>query len=695
MSNFFQPLPIEDYVELNRTNGENQSKLTDECPTNSLVQGLDIRCGPILKLSGTLENNSTNYRGLMMIVMYNQPAPAVTYEIGPSLEPAQNIPLISGEFQGTVYYEQDGYVFIRYAIDLSLAQFEQKVKYYVNGQNHSSYQFFIPAIEQSMNVVSFSCNGFSLGTDTLDYPSSLWLDVLRKHAQPQQHYHVMLGGGDQIYSDSVKLACDELKDWTEEKSSHKKRHWKAGGNLSQELNHYYLNHYLKWFGKGFWTGTQGKTSQPLFPFTMSTIPSVNIYDDHDIIDGFGSYGDSTMSNEVFTTIGNIAYNFYMLFQHQINPQEKLHESDPSWILGSKPGPYIKQKNHSNYVRLGKEISLVGIDCRTERTLHEIIKPTTYKSIFDRLNREIQNNTDIKHLLVMLGVPILYPRLVWLEWLLTSTAFKPIRALAERGVIAKGLVNEFDGDIEVLDDLNDHWCSKHHKRERNKLIKDLIDFGATNGVRVTILSGDVHLGCISRVKSKFHKHVSAHLISNRDGTVDEKNLRVTDTPEYDPRLMFNVISSAIINAPPPDPMAELLNKRSKIHHFNKHTDEDVVPIFTQEPKGGSRSNKQFLNKRNWSDLILAKQSVYRDQVNDAQGQSPMKFPGAVGDDSLKNHKVDDVHCKYPLRSDSLVTTLHVEQDGKDYEAATTGYEVLIPRLLGNWKLDHARIKHLEE
>ena len=56
--------------------------------------------------------------------------------------------------------------------------------------------------------------------------------------------------------------------------------------------------------------------------------------------------------------------------------------------------------------------------------------------------------------------------------LTSTALIPIRKLAQKGVIAKGLVNEFDGDVEVLDDLNDHWCSKHHKAERNRLIKRL-------------------------------------------------------------------------------------------------------------------------------------------------------------------------------------------------------------------------------
>ena len=57
------------------------------------------------------------------------------------------------------------------------------------------------------------------------------------------------------------------------------------------------------------------------------------------------------------------------------------------------------------MRLGKEISLLGLDCRTERKLKQIVDPSTYKNIFDRLNNEIAQTPDTKHLLVMLGVPI--------------------------------------------------------------------------------------------------------------------------------------------------------------------------------------------------------------------------------------------------------------------------------------------------
>ena len=48
-----------------------------------------------------------------------------------------------------------------------------------------------------------------------------------------------------------------------------------------------------------------------------------------------------------------------------------------------------------------------------------------------------------------------------------------------------------------------------KQKEIVLSKRLQEFGAANGIRITILSGDVHLGCIGRLKSKFHSHPHAH------------------------------------------------------------------------------------------------------------------------------------------------------------------------------------------
>jgi hypothetical protein len=49
-----------------------------------------------------------------------------------------------------------------------------------------------------------------------------------------------------------------------------------------------------------------------------------------------------------------------------------------------------------------------------------------------------------------------------------------------------LLNRFDGGVEVLDDLDDHWTAKNHKQERSVVIEDLQDLAADKSIRVTIL-----------------------------------------------------------------------------------------------------------------------------------------------------------------------------------------------------------------
>lgn len=63
-------------------------------------------------------------------------------------------------------------------------------------------------------------------------------------------------------------------------------------------------------------------------------------------------------------------------------------------------------------------------------------------------------------------------------------------------------------------------------------------------------------------------------------------------------MPNIISSAIVNTPPPNTLADILNRRNKVHHLDDVTDEDMIPIFTHDVNGKARNNKRLLNRRNW-------------------------------------------------------------------------------------------------
>ena len=72
-----------------------------------------------------------------------------------------------------------------------------------------------------------------------------------------------------------------------------------------------------------------------------------------------------MSTAVFRGLGNIAFKYYMLFQHQ-SIADETSADEPSWLLGAFPGPYISERSRSIFVSLGRHVALLALDCRTER-----------------------------------------------------------------------------------------------------------------------------------------------------------------------------------------------------------------------------------------------------------------------------------------------------------------------------------------
>jgi len=130
-------------------------------------------------------------------------------------------------------------------------------------------------------------------------------------------------------------------------------------------------------------------------------------------------------------------------------------------------------------------------------------------------------------------------------------------------------NKFDGSVDLLDDLDDHWTARTHKAERKYLINSLQNISATHNLRITILSGDVHLAAVGRFYSDVKRGVD---------------------PLADQRYMANIISSAIVNKPPPAPVANLLAHRNKIHHMGHKTDETLLSFFDKQPGGKKKAGK---------------------------------------------------------------------------------------------------------
>lgn len=119
---------------------------------------------------------------------------------------------------------------------------------------------------------------------------------------------------------------------------------------------------------------------------------------------------------------------------------------------------------------------------------------------------------------------------------------PAKFLNRRFGFGGSFFNKFDGSVDLLDDLDDHWTARTHKKERKYLIEKLQDVGAAHNARITILSGDVHLAAVGRFYSDVHLKIPARA---------------------DHRYMTNIVSSAIVNKPPPAAVANLLAARNKV------------------------------------------------------------------------------------------------------------------------------------
>jgi hypothetical protein len=412
----------------------------------------------------------------------------------------------------------------------------------------------------------------------------------------------MIGGGDQIYNDSIRVK-GPLKEWTAIGNPKKRRDYLFDEDLRNRCDKYYFENYVRWY-----------STEP-FAAANSQIPQINIWDDHDIIDGFGSYTDHFMRCAVFRGLGGVSFKYYCLFQHHTAPPVstfttdapktmsadsngtagadprqlkntyvyKRPADDPSWIVGKRPGPYVEERSRNLYMRLGRRIAFCGIDARTERTRKQVNYPDTYDLIFQRLESEFRAaRGEIKHLILLLGVPIAYPRLAWLENILSSPLIGPIRLLNKRFGLAGGFFNQFDGSVDLLDDLDDHYTARHHKTERRELILRLQKLSAAHSIRVTILGGDVHLAALGRFYSAPADNMDAL---------------------EDPRYMANIVSSAITNKPPPKAVANLLARRNKIHHLRDgNTDETLLKMFDKQPGGIMKSadwNQCTMPSRNYA------------------------------------------------------------------------------------------------
>lgn len=216
-----------------------------------------------------------------------------------------------------------------------------------------------------------------------------------------------------------------------------------------------------------------------------------------------------------------------------------------------------------------------------------------------------------------------------------------------------------------------------------LVHRLQELASEFSVRVSILGGDVHLAAVGRFYSN-------------------PKLNIPVANDY--RYMVNIVSSAIVNKPPPQAVANLLARRNKIHHLDHDTDETLMNMFDKDPGDSNKtaaSNKVTMPSRNWA--MITENHNGAAQTVDAHGAAENPANGTLDAENPSSEplpKVKDGHSalhrgeadagtqhkaadydKHGKGSDSsLDVCIRVEMDQHDAEGRTQPYGLTIPPLV---------------
>jgi alkaline phosphatase D len=290
----------------------------------------------------------------------------------------------------------------------------------------------------------------------------MW-DLLHKTLKKQEDLAFVIGTGDQVYTDGLK----SLNIWEYLNTYMDK---KPDGTLvpsEAEMLSWYRDIY-----RGYWGFNQVRQ-------VYSNFPNYMMWDDHELGDGWGSrYLKRDNKNELkkilpklkdkpnltkqdglalvgrMESAGKKAFDEY---QHSHNPKPE-------------PGATADQRDFGFYV--GDHAAYYFLDGRghrdIERDSHRILGKDQLDRFLDWLKSPATQSR--KFLFVVAGVPFVHLR---------------------SGLTAKEkskILKKFGAE----DDMRDHWENKIHDQERKAVLEALFDLSETSGVKVCILSGDVHI-----------------------------------------------------------------------------------------------------------------------------------------------------------------------------------------------------------
>jgi hypothetical protein len=419
-----------------------------------------MRCllGPILHLR---QGTPKEWR-FSVGVLVEDPKPKA---LSLAFDPAAKASVTGGP---TAVGELDGGTWLAWSVRIPRRAQEFDTRYEIKGFAEGPVAFdlvSVPAVDQAPRIAFFSCNGVQDPKDWTTQPEMevCWKRMIDRHRTgvcpdgSGGRYHVLLGGGDQIYCDSIWKdvpALAKLDTWA------KRQDAKVSPTLERSIEQHYAKLYLRW-------------RVSYFREMHARVPGLYTWDDHDIFDGYGSYDDGLQQCDVFDAIfakADAAFRLVQLGGEPLQPPTlfKLPTSDAHALQA---------------VRFDDALDVLMLDLRSQRTATRVLGDEQWNDLHAYFERRAAQPAP-PHLLVVSSIPLVYLNF----------------ATAEK------FLDWFPWRQDLEDDLGDHWESPTHQEERARLVMTLLDHAAATRTRVTVLSGDVHVGARGRIVSRRPEHV---------------------------------------------------------------------------------------------------------------------------------------------------------------------------------------------
>jgi hypothetical protein len=288
-----------------------------------------------------------------------------------------------------------------------------------------------------LRIAFASCNGQEHGDldRDMDERDAMWRRMAAEHrARP---FHLLLQGGDQIYADEVTATHPATADWPRRVPASLSAGERT--DLSRALTAGFVRRYLATFG------------QPGYAWLAARVPTLAMWDDHDICDGWGSLPEDILRSAAGEVLFETARSMFLVFQ-----------------MGEAQETLPRHVDDRTGASLGWTLDLPGLrivapDLRSERTKARIMGPVGWRGL------EAAFAAPPERVLLVSSVPALGPRLSLVERVMQRTPW------AEK----------------YEDDLRDQWQSRAHREEWRRLLRLLVDM-RERGTDVTVISGEIHL-----------------------------------------------------------------------------------------------------------------------------------------------------------------------------------------------------------